>query len=384
MNIPFIHKRYALQIVSALFLAASLTLAKGVSGASVKSGDIIVADPFASGGRSILGIDSATGEQRIISTGGLLGSPMGVVVDANGAIFVTDYNLPGVIRVDSETGEQTVVSLGGSFSLPIGIAIAPTGRLFVADIATHAVIEVNPTNGDQRVISAGGSINSPWGVAVATNGSIYVVERYAKSVIKIDPVTGAQETIITSATFALPLGVAVEANGNILVVDGDARAIFRVDPSSGTLTTVTPVGRLIAPSGIVVAGNGEILVTAIDSSSFSWSVMQVEPVSGMPNIVSLGGMFGNPFGIAIVSIDSDKDGVPDDFDECPGTPSGEIVNGHGCSLEQIAPCAGPWSNHHGYVKAVRLAVKEFVAAKLITKTAGRDVVKRAIQSTCGK
>src|SRR5437667_148780 len=55
--------------------------------------------------------------------------------------------------------------------------------------------------------------------------------------------------------------------------------------------------------------------------------------------------------------DADADGVPDSLDLCPSTPGGAIVDEHGCSLEQIAPCSGPasggtWKNHGQYVSAV--------------------------------
>ena len=41
--------------------------------------------------------------------------------------------------------------------------------------------------------------------------------------------------------------------------------------------------------------------------------------------------------------DSDCDGVGDSVDQCPNTPPGSIVNADGCSIDQLAPCAGPAS-----------------------------------------
>lgn len=38
--------------------------------------------------------------------------------------------------------------------------------------------------------------------------------------------------------------------------------------------------------------------------------------------------------------DSDGDGVPDDFDKCPGTPAGMPVDGVGCGLEQVITLTG--------------------------------------------
>src|SRR5262249_54770272 len=52
--------------------------------------------------------------------------------------------------------------------------------------------------------------------------------------------------------------------------------------------------------------------------------------------------------------DADCDGVGDSADRCPNTPAGSIVNANGCSIDQLAPCAGPatggtWRNHGEYV-----------------------------------
>jgi hypothetical protein len=87
--------------------------------------------------------------------------------------------------------------------------------------------------------------------------------------------------------------------------------------------------------------------------------------------------------------DSDDDGVPDAEDECPNTPPGAIVDGHGCSIEQLVPCAGPrpggsWKNHGQYVSALARAAQEFLALGLISQEQKDDLVTAAAKSTCGK
>src|SRR5260370_32473523 len=37
------------------------------------------------------------------------------------------------------------------------------------------------------------------------------------------------------------------------------------------------------------------------------------------------------------AVDSDGDGVPDCLDQCPDTPPGEVVDEHGCSIDQLVP-----------------------------------------------
>jgi hypothetical protein len=86
--------------------------------------------------------------------------------------------------------------------------------------------------------------------------------------------------------------------------------------------------------------------------------------------------------------DEDGDGVPDSLDQCPGTPAGALVDAEGCSIEQLAPCAGPasggaWKNHGEYVSAVAQAAVEFLAEGLISEEEADAIVSAAAQSDCG-
>jgi hypothetical protein len=91
----------------------------------------------------------------------------------------------------------------------------------------------------------------------------------------------------------------------------------------------------------------------------------------------------------VATVDSDGDGVPDTEDQCPNTPAGAIVNGHGCSIGQLVPCAGPlgggtWKNHGQYVSAVTKATKDFVQQGVMTRQERHSAVREAAHSDCGK
>jgi hypothetical protein len=86
--------------------------------------------------------------------------------------------------------------------------------------------------------------------------------------------------------------------------------------------------------------------------------------------------------------DADADGVPDSADLCPNTPQGSVVNADGCSIDQLAPCAGPasggaWKNHGQYVAAVAHAAEAFVAQGLISQDEKDAILTAAAQSECG-
>jgi hypothetical protein len=99
------------------------------------------------------------------------------------------------------------------------------------------------------------------------------------------------------------------------------------------------------------------------------------------------GPFNAAFSLA-GETDADGDGVADSLDECPGTAAGAIVDANGCSIEQLAPCAGPasggtWKNHGQYVPSVAQAAEAFLAQGLISQEEADEIVGQAANSDCG-
>jgi hypothetical protein len=127
-------------------------------------------------------------------------------------------------------------------------------------------------------------------------------------------------------------------------------------------------------------------MTTFDQISFITSVggdCSAFPTSGLFFIPLVQGDF------KFVVRDSDGDGVPDDRDQCPGTVPGSVVNEHGCSIDQLVPCAGPatggtWRNHGEYVVGILRTATAFHKAGLITATEKRAIVRAAVRSDCGR
>ena len=87
--------------------------------------------------------------------------------------------------------------------------------------------------------------------------------------------------------------------------------------------------------------------------------------------------------------DADADGVPDDEDLCLNTSAGAIVNEHGCSIDQLVPCAGPasggaWKNHGQYVSSLGEVAETFRSLGLITLEQRNSAVQAAAHSACGR
>jgi sugar lactone lactonase YvrE len=105
------------------------------------------------------------------STLDLLFQPENVSVDATGQILVADRGGGGnpsrVIKVDPITGEQSVVPNLGSFDTAIGIALDANGRLLVSDMGPlDALYRLDPITGIQTLITSGGTFVTPRGLAV--------------------------------------------------------------------------------------------------------------------------------------------------------------------------------------------------------------------------
>jgi DNA-binding beta-propeller fold protein YncE len=190
-----------------------------------------------------------------------------------GDILVSDgaFGTGAVILVDPVTGSQTTVSAGGSLGGLWGIALDANGDILVAATST-GIIRIAPSTGGQTIVSTGGSFVAPQGIAVAANGDFFVVDQAAfgtGAVFRVDPGSGAQTLISFGGNFASPYNLAIEADGNILVADPNAfgpgcgpgtGAIFRVDPMSGVQTILSSGGSFACPGGVAVAPSGEIFV----------------------------------------------------------------------------------------------------------------------------
>jgi uncharacterized repeat protein (TIGR03803 family) len=91
----------------------------------------------------------------------------------------------------------------------------------------------------------------------------------------------------------------------------------------------------------------------------------------------------------VMPLDIDGDAVPDAQDQCPGTALLSIVNEHGCSIDQLVPCAGPttglaWKNHGQYIVTAAEEVRQFLADGLLTPAQADEILATAIHSDCGK
>ncbi|MEA2400839.1 MAG: hypothetical protein QOK00_1242 [Thermoleophilaceae bacterium] len=110
--------------------------------------------------------------------------------------------------------------------------------------------------------------------------------------------------------FQHPYDLAVEADGGIVVADMGTRnvkdgAVIRVDPITGRQSLVSSGGWFYDPSGIAIGPGGVLYVLDNLAGTNSGAVIRVDPKTGQQELISSDfnplGLFDLPFGIAVDS-----------------------------------------------------------------------------------
>ncbi len=86
--------------------------------------------------------------------------------------------------------------------------------------------------------------------------------------------------------------------------------------------------------------------------------------------------------------DSDRDGVSDYADMCPGSDAEDAVDTTGCSVVQLCPCDSqptdrPWHTHRQYVACVADNADAFATTGLVSERQRAGLIDDAVTSSCG-
>jgi len=183
--------------------------------------------------------------------------PTGVALDANGVVYVADFNNQRIRRVLKTKTVSTWAGSGktahadgtgalASFSFPFGITITPAGTAYVSDFSSGhirkivgGVVSTLAGNGQSTFADGTGaqaSFHTPEGIGVDASGNVYVADNLNGRIRKITP-AGVVTTIAGNGT-----------SGNIDGFDGNAQFrsinglaispagdIYVGDPGNGTI-----------------------------------------------------------------------------------------------------------------------------------------------------
>lgn len=228
-------------------------------------------------------------------------APIGVAVDVEGTVYVTDAANHKIRKI---TPEGVVSTLAGStqgladgpgataqFNTPYGVAVDPQGILYVADTGNHRIRKVTSEGvvstlagniqGFAEGTGTNAQFNTPRRVEVDAQGTVYVADESNSRIRKITPegvvstlagsTQGLAEGTGTNAQFSLPRGVTVNAQGTIYVADASNHRIRKITPE-GVVSTLAGStegfgdgtgadAQFSVPLGVAVSAQGIIYVT---------------------------------------------------------------------------------------------------------------------------
>lgn len=247
---------------------------------------------------------SSAGYQDGQGTSAKFNGSAGIVVDANGNLFVAD-RLNHCIRKITPTGMVSTFAGSGiagfldntgiaaQFYYPTHLAIDLNGNIFVADSNNHRIRKITSSGAvttlagsDTFGFADGNGISAkfwtPCAIALDSNGVIFVAEKQNNRIRKVlqngdvstfagNGNSGSTNGTGTAAEFRNPFGIAIDVEGNIYVSDSSNNRIRKITTtgvvttlagsSSGYLDGIGTSAKFSYPIGISVATDGKVFVS---------------------------------------------------------------------------------------------------------------------------
>ena len=146
-------------------------------------------------------------------------------IDKEGRLLAGDSGMREVYRFDEIGKPQPLTD--GNIDIPVGIAVDSQGNLFVSDLGNSSIWKVSAGGGKPSKFV---EIRVPRGITVDARDQLWVISQNEDQLVKVSP-AGKIETVVKGKTFEFPHAVAVDKNGSPYVVDGYARTIWKIDAS---------------------------------------------------------------------------------------------------------------------------------------------------------
>ena len=259
---------------------------------------------------AVLRANPANSGPELLAQGQQLVRPLGICEGASGELFVSDTGCFGIIGIDTRSGQQRVVAHGPALGMPLGIAAERSGSLLVAN--GQALVRINPETGEIAHVTSGQYLRMPTAVGVAENGTIYVADALG-AIVAVNPNTGVQTFISSGGYLIRPQGIAVRANHlyvtDVATSDGNfgVGRIVHVNLNTKQQNVLSEGHQLVGPVGIAIEPSGNLIVgdpyTINEDSAdlFDGAILRVDAATGEQQLLARGKAgFVNPRCVALV------------------------------------------------------------------------------------
>lgn len=233
--------------------------------------------------------------------------PIGITLDPNGNILVSDFyneNIrritpagavstlaghAGIGMIGSLTGPVDGVGTDARFWQPSGIALDSGGNLYVADADNRTIRKVTPDSvvttiagttkvpGTNDGPASAARFTRPMDLAIDLSTNIYVIESLENGALrKISP-QGMVSTIATYDESGNPLrfraaeGITLDPDGNVYLTEGGTGVIWKGSPAALLRATEPPKGNIFSLS---IQNSANATIEYADSlTDANWTVV---------------------------------------------------------------------------------------------------------------
>jgi hypothetical protein len=151
-----------------------------------------------------------------------------VALDRDGSLLVGDAATREVYRFDAK-GKPSPLT-GGVLGIPVDIAVDAEGNLVVSDRGVGCIWQLPKAGGRPKKFA---SLRAPRGLTIAADGTLWVVSLGEDQLVRISP-DGRITPVVKGRVFEFPHDVVLDEHGVAYVSDGYASAIWKVERSGKT------------------------------------------------------------------------------------------------------------------------------------------------------
>jgi sugar lactone lactonase YvrE len=187
-------------------------------------------------------------------------NPSGIAIDTLGNVYVADqFNhrirkiTPGGVVSTFAGGAQGSKDGTGTeaqFFRPVGLVVDANGNVFVGDLFNHRIRKITPSGVVTTIAGSSGGFADgsgtaaqfafPAGLALDKQGNLYVADTENQRIRKITPLgvvstfagigtQGTADGLASTAQFFLPREIDIDADGNVYIVEAGGHRVRKID-----------------------------------------------------------------------------------------------------------------------------------------------------------